>query len=126
MVRAMKSIDEPVCMGRLGRHKEPPMECQSQFYMVRLPCFRVRYSLGKSCMTLFWIRWSLHSVPVYHDFIVFGNTSGSLWQMQLSFSIYKKRSSSPLSSTALCLKNCFRVLSAFCMPTISSLQFAKH
>ena len=73
--------------------------------MVRFPCFRIRYSLGKSSMTLFWIRWSLHSFPVYHRFY-------RHWQYELSFVayatfvFYKNDFSSPLSSAALCLKYC--------------------
>jgi len=126
--------------------------------MVRFPCFCVRHSLGKSCMTSFQIGWFSHSFPVYcrfhclfktgmprvlkivvipHNSVTckgFGNTSRPLWHMQRSFSI--RRSSSPLSSTALRLKYCFRVLLAFWASTIyftvrgyipsSSLRFEKH
>jgi len=31
MVRAMKFVDEPVCIGRLGRHKEPPWSAHHDF-----------------------------------------------------------------------------------------------
>jgi len=39
MVRAMKFVDEPVCIGRLGRHKEPPWNAHHDFRMVRFPSF---------------------------------------------------------------------------------------
>jgi len=122
----------------------------------KVPIFRVRYSLGKSCMTSFWIGWSLpflssisqipsslwdagmprvlKIVVMPHNCATCKGWRPSLWHMQLLFSI--RRSSSPLSTTTLLLKYCFRVLSAFRASTIyftvrgyvssSSLQFAKH
>ena len=68
MVRAMKFIDEPVCIGRQGRHKEPPWSAHHFFLDGKVPIFCVHYSLGKSCMTSFWIGWIFHSFPVYRRF----------------------------------------------------------
>ncbi len=115
----------------------------------------VFYSLGKSCMTLFWIGWCFSylssilqlSLSLWDGYAQgaedsgdtaqlckgFGIASRPLWHMQLLFSI--SWSSSPLSRTALLLKKCLSLLSAFCASTISftvrgyilssSLQFAK-
>jgi len=99
--------------------------------------FPVHYSLGKSCMTSFWIGWFFHSFPVYRRFYCLFETGmpkvlqivvipitawpckgcrPSLWHMQLSFSI--RRSPSPYL-----VLHCFKVRGYILS---SSLRFAKH
>jgi len=123
--------------------------------MVRSPSFVYIIHLASLAWLCFESDGLFHSFPVYCRFYRLFETGmprvlktvviphkcatcqgcrPSLWHMQLSFSI--RRSSSPLSSTALLLKYCFRVLSAFWASTIyftvrgyissSSLRFVKH
>ena len=69
MVRAMKSIDEPSLSSSVYGPTRSTQRASHEVLITildgRCPYFCVRYSLGKSCMILFWIRWSLHSFPVY-------------------------------------------------------------
>ncbi len=54
MVRAMKFVDEPVCIGRLGRHKEPPWSANHDFgwgatgqkrFVFCIPCYILNLEL---------------------------------------------------------------------------------
>jgi hypothetical protein len=87
----------------------------------KVPIFRVRYSLGKSCMTSFWIGWIFHSFPVYRRFLLSlrdgraqgAEDSGDTTQLRdlvraayllygiCNFLFSIRRSPSPISSTAL-------------------------